>query len=153
MSGNAKPRRYENVSVMFTDFVNFTKLSEQLSADKLVELINFYYSAFDEIIVRNKVEKIKTIGDSYMCASGLPEINHDHAGNIINTALDIREFILNAREESTAARIQQNGKAGKINISGTTFGLVKDKFKCTYRDRIEAKNNGLIEMYFVDGKM
>jgi len=77
--GTATPKRYENVTVMFTDFVNFTQISEQLSAGELVKEIDYYFSAFDEIINKYNIEKIKTIGDSYMCVAGLPTLSTKHA--------------------------------------------------------------------------
>ncbi len=91
--GSAKPKMFSNITVMFTDFVNFTGTSEKLDADQLIEEINFYYSAFDEIVTKYGLEKIKTIGDSYMCAGGLPVTNETHALDIIKAALEIEQFV------------------------------------------------------------
>ena len=93
LNGFAKPKRFENVTVMFTDFVNFSQASEQLEADELLEEINFYYSAFDGIVLKHNIEKIKTIGDSYMCAAGLPIENSTNAIDIVSAAMEIKNFI------------------------------------------------------------
>ena len=91
--GKAVPRSYENVSVMFTDFKNFTSFSEQLSAEDLVDEIDTCFGAFDEIIAEFGLEKIKTIGDAYMCAGGLPVPNSTHAVDTVKAALAIRDWI------------------------------------------------------------
>ena len=92
-TGAAKGRGYDEVTVLFTDFKNFTSTSEQLSAQELVNEINYCFSAFDRIIGKYGIEKIKTIGDSYMCAGGLPVVNETNALDVVNAALDIRDFI------------------------------------------------------------
>ena len=91
--GKVQAKKFQSVSVMFTDFKNFTKYSENLSPETLVETIGFYFSKFDEIIKKYGLEKIKTIGDSYMCAGGLPLPVEDHAQNMINAAFEIVEFV------------------------------------------------------------
>ena len=91
--GTAKARNYEAVTVMFTDFKSFTKISEQLSPQELVSEIDHCFKAFDNIIEKYQIEKIKTIGDAYMCVSGLPKTNQNHARDIISAALEIRDFI------------------------------------------------------------
>ena len=71
-SGKVLAKKFESVTVLFSDFKGFTKYSEDLSPEALVETIGFYFSKFDEIIEKHGLEKIKTIGDAYMCAGGLP---------------------------------------------------------------------------------
>jgi class 3 adenylate cyclase len=90
--GKAAPRSYENVSVMFTDFTDFTRLSEQLSAEELVDEIDTCFGAFDEIVTQFGLEKIKTIGDAYMCAGGLPV-------DSVKAALAIRSWMREHRAE------------------------------------------------------
>ena len=143
---------------------------------------------FDEIISRHNIEKIKTIGDAYLCVSGLPDTKDHNAVNVINAAMEIVDVIKEQQLSSdsgffdirigihtgplvagvvghkkfaydiwgdtvnTAARMEQNSEANRINISNSTYELVKDKFHCTFRGKQPAKNKGLIEMYFVDGK-
>jgi class 3 adenylate cyclase len=77
-----------------------------------------------------------------------------HSGPLVAGVVGIKKFAYDIWGDTvnTAARMQQNGDPGKINISGTTRELVKHRFHCAYRGRIEAKNKGLIDMYFVEGK-
>jgi class 3 adenylate cyclase/tetratricopeptide (TPR) repeat protein len=98
-TGTAKTKSYSNVTVMFTDFKNFTQTAELLSAEELVALINFCYGEFDKIVSRHNVEKIKTIGDSYMCAGGLPVANETHAEDAVGAAIDMLAFIKKYNEE------------------------------------------------------
>ncbi|MCX6244722.1 MAG: adenylate/guanylate cyclase domain-containing protein [Bacteroidetes bacterium] len=92
-TGKAKAKYFEEVTVMFTDFKDFTQASEKMLADELVEEIHFYFSEFDRIISKYPIEKIKTIGDSYMCAGGLPIHNETHALDVVNAALELQEFM------------------------------------------------------------
>ena len=91
--GSAQSRHYDSVTVLFTDFVGFTQIAEHLSPSELVSKINFYFSEFDRIISKHHLEKIKTIGDAYMCAGGLPVPNETHAMDAVSAALEIRDFI------------------------------------------------------------
>ncbi len=189
--GSAEAREYELVTVLFTDFKNFTKASETMSAQEMVNEINYCYSAFDRILATHGVEKIKTIGDGYMAAGGLPVKNNTNPVDTLNAALDIRDFMetekVRRRLEgktffeiriglhsgpvvagivgikkfaydiwgdtvNTASRMESSGETGKVNISGSTYELVKDKFICTYRGKVKAKNKGEIDMYFVENK-
>ncbi|MFT5819802.1 MAG: adenylate cyclase [Crocinitomix sp.] len=92
--GKAKARSYEQVSVLFTDFKGFTMISEELSPEDLVAEIDHCYKAFDKICTEHNIEKIKTIGDAYMCAGGLPKVNDRNAIDAINAGLAIRDFML-----------------------------------------------------------
>lgn len=92
-NGFAKPKHYDLVTVLFTDFKNFTSISEKLSAVELVEEINFCYSNFDRIITQFGIEKIKTIGDSYMCVGGIENNNADTVKNTVLAAIEIRDFM------------------------------------------------------------
>ena len=91
--GSATPRHYESVSVLFTDFKGFTRIAEELSPKDLVAQLNIIFSAFDEIIIKNNLEKIKTIGDAYMCAGGIPTVNDRHPFNTVNAGLEMLEFM------------------------------------------------------------
>lgn len=91
--GNVDAQQFDNVSVMFTDFVDFTKVGERLSPKELVQELHTCFKAFDEIIDKYNIEKIKTIGDAYLAVAGLPIPNTNHAVDIINAALEINEFV------------------------------------------------------------
>lgn len=91
--GAADARLHRDVSVLFTDFQGFTQLSEKLSTTELVATVDECFKAFDAIVEQYGVEKIKTIGDAYMCAAGLPEPDPHHALNAVRVALDMQRFI------------------------------------------------------------
>jgi class 3 adenylate cyclase len=183
--GFADAKHFNDVTVLFTDFVGFTSVSEQLTPQQLVNELHSCFKAFDEITSKYNIEKIKTVGDAYLAVCGLPLADENHADNVVNAAIEIKEFMLSRRKElgsktfeirigvhsgsvvagivgvkkfaydiwgdtvNTAARMEQNSEANKINISEATYELVKDKFTCEYRGEIEAKNKGKMKMYFV----
>lgn len=91
--GKVKAQRFDSVSVMFTDFKNFTKHASNLSPEVLVMSLDYYFSFFDQIVEKYKLEKIKTLGDSYMCASGLPFPQEDHAERIVLAAIEMVNFV------------------------------------------------------------
>ncbi len=91
--GVVEPLWYDQVSVMFTDFVGFTQASQKMLPDELIKELDGCFSQFDEVARRNNVEKLKTIGDAYMCAAGLPTINQTHAVDICLAALEFRSFM------------------------------------------------------------
>jgi len=187
--GFAEARTFESVTVMFTDFKDFTKVAESLDAKSLVKEIDYVFKKFDEIITFYNIEKIKTIGDAYMAAAGLPIENKTHAVDMVNAAIDILKTIEQIKTDrknkglpffeirigihtgsvvagivgtkkfaydiwgdavNVASRMESSGEAGKINISGRTYQLIKENFNCEYRGKITAKNKGEIDMYFVD---
>jgi class 3 adenylate cyclase len=187
-NGIAKPQHFESATVCFTDFEGFTKIAEKLSPAELVAELDFCFSHFDRIIEKHGLEKLKTIGDSYMFAGGIPVPNQTHAIDCVRAALEIQAFMDEQRREktakglpywelrlgihsgdlvagvigkkkfaydvwsdtvNTASRCESSGVAGKINISGATFELVKNEFTCEFRGKIPAKNKGEIDMYFV----
>ena len=102
LKGAAQPRRFETVTVMFTDFKGFTHIAEEMSPEDLVKEIDFCFSAFDDIIEKHGLEKIKTIGDAYMCAGGLPLSNTTHPENVVSAALEIRDFMRELRQQREA---------------------------------------------------
>lgn len=101
--GHATPRFYESVSVLFTDFKGFTMISQDMTPTDLVTELNDFFVAFDKIIQKYNLEKIKTIGDSYMCAGGIPTENDTHPFDIIQAGLDIREYIREKNQGKIAA--------------------------------------------------
>lgn len=93
VNGTATPRNYESVSVMFTDFKGFTTIADKKNPRDLVEELNACFMVFDNIIEKNGLEKIKTIGDSYMCAGGIPTPQEDHIFRMIKASLEIRDYM------------------------------------------------------------
>lgn len=91
--GEADARLFDMVTVMFTDFKGFTQIAEKLTPKELVSEIHYCFKAFDDIIERHNIEKIKTIGDAYMCAGGLPVANTTHAHDVVSAALEIQAFM------------------------------------------------------------
>lgn len=91
--GFAEAKQFDQVTVMFTDFKDFTKISENLTARNLVAELDEFFTKFDTIISKYGIEKIKTIGDSYMCVAGLPTENPKHAKEMILAALEIQKYM------------------------------------------------------------
>ncbi|CAK9252041.1 unnamed protein product [Sphagnum jensenii] len=187
--GSVTARYYEHAAVLFIDVKDFTSLSEHLSPHELVSVIDVYFSLFDSIIGEYAIEKIKTIGDAYLCVAGLPVPDEQSAVTAVRAAIQIRDTVsrLNKMRRdndllcfefrfglhvgpviagvvgqrkfeydiwgdtvNTAARMEQLSDAGHINITGETHQLLRDAFECSYRGKIEAKNKGLLDMYFVE---
>ena len=101
--GEANAVQIDQATVLFTDFKGFTAMSESLSAKELVRDLNDCFSAFDRITEKYGIEKIKTIGDSYMAAGGLPTPNSTHASDVVKAALEMRDFITSGKEKKLAA--------------------------------------------------
>ncbi|MDX1666750.1 MAG: adenylate/guanylate cyclase domain-containing protein [Saprospiraceae bacterium] len=99
-NGQVRAKRFESVTVLFTDFKEFTHLSQELSPEKLVDSIDYYFSRFDEIMEKYGLEKIKTVGDAYMCAGGLPFVTEDHPQKMVAAALEIMEFVQHMKGRS-----------------------------------------------------
>ena len=86
------PHFYDTVTVLFTDFQDFTVLTERMEPKGLVDLLDQYFTEFDEIIARHNLEKLKTIGDAYMCAGGLPEERRGHAIDACLASLEMLSY-------------------------------------------------------------
>lgn len=192
--GAAKAKLFDEVTVLFTDFKGFTELASILPADILVSLLNECFSAFDRITETHGLEKIKTIGDAYMAAGGLPTPNTTHARDVVIAAIEMRDFITrrfseNASSEThraptleirigihtgpvvagivgikkfqydiwgdtvnTASRMESSGAPGKVNVSESTYEIIKNEFAFEERGQIEAKGKGKLGMWFVEMK-
>ncbi len=189
---SVQPVRYESVTVMFTDFKGFTQIAERVTPEELIQSLDECFRLFDSIIEKYGLEKIKTLGDAYMCAGGVPTANNTHPLDTVNAAFDmLHELAALSRRRAaegkpvfemrigihtgpvvagvvgshkfaydiwgdtvnTAARLEQGGEPGKINISETTYQRVRHVFNCTFRGKLAAKNKGEIEMYFVEGRI
>lgn len=187
-SGKTTSSYFESASVMFADFKGFTKFSEQHQPAALVDIVDYYFSAFDEIVERHGIEKIKTIGDAYLCVSGIPIAKQEHENDILLAAEEMLSFVAASIEEkkvaglpylelrigihagplvagvvgskkfaydvwgdtvNIAARMEQSGEPGTINVSETIYQATKSKFNFEYRGKIAAKNKGELSMYFL----
>ncbi len=187
-NGKASAQRFEQVTVLLTDFKNFTQISEQLGPEELVNELDKCFKGFDFIIQQYPdIEKIKTIGDAYMCASGLTQ-GSAFPDNMLRAAMEMQQFLDEQKQENIrlgrpyfearigihtgpvvagvvgvkkfaydiwgdtvniAARMEANCEEGEINISQSTYQWVASRFECQYRGKVEAKNKGAIDMYYV----
>jgi class 3 adenylate cyclase len=93
LHGRVEAVKFDKVTVLFSDFVSFSRVAEAVEPVQLVRSIDYYFRAFDEITTRYGLEKIKTVGDAYMCACGLPTANPSHATNVIRAAQDMIAFV------------------------------------------------------------
>lgn len=125
--GRANARAYRKVTVLFTDFVGFTKISDVLRPSELVQRLDFFFTRFDEIIEQNNLEKIKTIGDAYMAAGGVPVRNNTNPVEACLAGLQIQKFIEQVRIESEAkGEPSWNLRLG-INTGEVTAGVIGSK--------------------------
>jgi class 3 adenylate cyclase len=125
-SGVVKANKFESVTVLFTDFEAFTAHSENANPEVLVKRLGVYFTAFDDIIEKYDLEKIKTIGDSYMCAGGLPFPIEDHAIKMVKAAFEILEFVEDAKSGETEDELSFNIRIG-INTGPLVAGVVGSK--------------------------
>jgi adenylate cyclase len=190
--GKTNARSYQMASVLFADIQDFTKISGTLSPEELVSSLDSYFEAFDKIIEGSKVEKIKTIGDAYVCVGGVPVANENNPEEVVRLGLAFQKAVLKLKEErektgkqcfdvrigihtgplvagvvgikkfaydiwgdtvNMAARMQQHGEPYQINISQDTYDIIKHKFTCIYRGKVDIKGKGEIDMYFVDREL
>ena len=175
---------YNEASVLFADMVGFTPLSAQLPPVEMVELLNEVFSFFDSLLDKYGVEKIRTIGDSYMVASGLPRGRPDHAQALAHMALEMRDYIAThtfrngqcvsfriginsgsmiagviGRRKfvydvwgdavNIASRMESHGLGGAVQITQTTYELIKDEFVCEPRGTVNVKGKGEMEVWLV----
>jgi class 3 adenylate cyclase len=182
--GTGEPQRYDEVSVLFTDFVGFSNAVVTIPAKKLVSDLNEIFAAFDNIVAANCLEKIKTIGDSYMAAGGLKPQTTPYAIATATAAKQMMEYLSKRNEASAlkwemragihcgpviggavgtknpsfdlwgdtvnlASRMESASVANKINVSAYTYELIKAVYPCEYRGKIETKDKGKLDMYFV----
>lgn len=187
--GRAGTRQFKLVSVLFADFKGFSNISKTLDPKDLVSILDSYFATFDEITARHYIEKIKTIGDAYMCAGGLPLSNKSNPVDAVLAGLEIQHYMNTLNDTKVlsnlpvwelrlgihtgpvvagvvgkkrlaydiwgdtvniASRMEQSGYVGMVNISGNTYEYVRDFFDCNYRGKVETKNLGKIDMYFVN---
>lgn len=133
--GYAAPRSYKMATVMFTDFKGFTKSCENLKPEEIVDALDFFFSKFDDIISCHYIEKIKTIGDSYMCVGGIPLRNRSNPFDVVLAGLEIRNFMSTYRQRFADKNLPDwqlrigihtgslvAGVVGKIKFAYDTWG-------------------------------
>ena len=175
---------YDEASVLFADMVGFTPLSAKLHPVEMVELLNEVFSFFDSLLDKYGVEKIRTIGDSYMVASGVPRGRSDHAQALTRMALEMRDYISthtfhNGHKLSfrmginsgsmiagvigrrkfvydvwgdavnIASRMESHGVGNAVQITQSTYELIKDEFVCEPRGTVKVKGKGDMDVWLV----
>ena len=174
---------FDEASVLFADVVDFTPMSTDMSPAELVGLLNTLFTAFDGFVADLGLEKIKTAGDEYMVAAGVPTARVDHAIAAAELALRMRDHVADnavaghriemrigihsgpvvagiigtgkfsydlwGDTVNTASRMESTGPAGSIQVSGVTYGLIRDRFDCTPRGLVEVKGKGEMETFIV----
>lgn len=188
--GKVSKKKYKMATVLFSDIQGFTKIAEEMNPEKLIDELDTFFFHFDSVVEKYNIEKIKTIGDAYMCAGGIPDKNRTNPVEVVLAAIEMQEYMKKLKKTAeirnhnfwdirigihtgpviagvvgqkklsydiwgdtvnTASRMESSGEPGKVNISGTTYEMVKEFFICEYRGRMPVKYKGEIEMYFVNG--
>jgi len=126
-TGIAIPKEYDKVTVLFADFTNFTKISENLSAEELLQELNECFRAFDEITEQNGLEKIKTIGDGYMCAGGIPIANETNPTDAVHAAIQMQNFMEQRYREKTNSGVSYWNMRIGIHTGHVIAGVVGTK--------------------------
>ena len=169
----------DNCSILFADIVGFTKLSERLSADELVALLNQIFSRFDQLTLKHGVEKIKTIGDGYLAVCGIPSPENDHARRVVALAIEMQRamhefeglsiriginsgtvvagiigqtriaFDLWGQAVNIASRMESHGEIDRIQLTEETFEQVKDSYSFDEPRYIKVKGKGEMRVYLL----
>ncbi len=188
--GRASSMRFNMATILFSDIHGFTKIAEEMNPDILIDELDKFFLEFDKIVEKHNIEKIKTIGDAYMCAGGIPQKNTTNPIEVVVAALEMQHRIIEIQKNSTivdkeywglrigihtgsiiagvvgskkfsydiwgdsvntASRMESSGEVGKVNISESTYILIREFFDCEYRGKMPVKYKGDIDMYFVKG--
>lgn len=172
--------KFENCSVLFADVVEFTTWSEKKKPEEIAQKLNHIFSLFDDLIEKKGLTKIKTIGDCYMVASGIPTMNKNHARDLINAAIEMlniansegtfqfriginsgpvvagiigkNSFLYDLWGDTvnTASRMESHGSPGKINIGESTMELIKNDFTFSSNGFYKTRNGTMVKMYIID---
>jgi adenylate cyclase len=185
---NSIADHFDDVSILFADVVDFTPLSSRLDARQVVGLLDRLFTSFDELVDRHDVEKIKTIGDCYMAAAGVPRQRPDHAHALAALALEMRECAKDCLPDGTqhdlrlrigissgpvvagvigrrrflydlwgdtvnmASRMESHGTPDTIQITRTTFELLRDDFVTESIGLVDVKGKGAVETWRLVGQ-
>jgi class 3 adenylate cyclase len=178
---------FEEASILFADIVNFTPFSSRLVLEDLVAVLSQVFSQFDVLAEQHGLERIKTTGDGYMVASGVPDPRHDHAevltrlglemcayfnmqtfagqrlelrvginsGPVVAAVIGLQRFSYDVWGDTvnTASRMESHGRSGVVQITESTYRLVKDKFRCQHGGLIEVKGKGQMDVWHVMGEV
>jgi guanylate cyclase len=177
---------FESASILFADVVDFTTLAQRLPPAEMVGMLDQLFSRFDALVERHGLEKIKTIGDCYMAAAGVPDPRPDHARRAALLALDMRDAVATSAiagqpacelriginsgpvvagvigtkrflydlwgdAVNTASRMESQSTPGEIQITRSTYELLKDEFVCRRRGTILVKGKGRMETWYLVG--
>ncbi len=177
--GSTTARHYDGISVLFADIVGFTPLSASMEPEEMVAQLNDVFTYFDTLADKYGVEKIRTIGDNYMVASGVPVPRKDHAEALAGMALDMLEYsqqgplsfriginsgpavagVIGTKKfqydvwgdtVNTASRMESHGEPDRIQISEETHELIKGTFATTLRGRVDVKGKGTLTTYWLE---
>jgi guanylate cyclase len=177
---------HDAASILFADVVNFTPMAATMTPLRLVDLLNEVFQCFDELVEKYDLEKIKTIGDCYMVAAGVPRPRADHAQAIVHLALDMQKAVaenefcgrylkfriginsgpvvagvigrkkfsydLWGAAVNVASRMESYGEQGAVQITRSTYELVKDDFVLEPKGKIQVRGAGEQEIWHVLGR-
>jgi len=185
-SGTSEPRLFPEATILFSDLVNFTETAARLTPAELIGELNPMVSAFDALMEKHGCVRIKTIGDAYMAACGVPLANPDHALALVRAGLDMVAWVESRSTPAripwkirvglhsgdvvagivgtsrylydvfgdvvnTASRMEAASEPSRVNLSATTYQLVKDHVRVTPRGELPVKGKDTMAMYFVEG--
>lgn len=182
--------KYRSSTILFADIQGFTKIVKNLEPERLIDELDSLFIHFDHIVERYGVEKIKTIGDAYMAAAGIPKESSSHAIEMGLVAIEFQNYMQQLRQikktqnedfwelrigidsgpviagrlghkkssfdiwgdtVNTASRMEASSLPNEINITDSTYQMVKEFFVCEYRGQMPVKFKGTIDMYFIKG--
>jgi class 3 adenylate cyclase/ligand-binding sensor domain-containing protein len=184
-TGHVQPKKYESATILFSDFQDFTITSNQLEPDTLLKELNEIFENFDRIVASHQIEKLKTIGDAYMIAGGIPIELSDHAVKVVKAAMEMQNYLKERNKIShvkwnmriginsgkviagivglnkfsydvwgdtvnVASFMERECDPGKINISASTYELVKNNFECIPHKNFNTKWNHDFTMYYIN---
>jgi class 3 adenylate cyclase len=178
-TGETVPRRYESISVLFADTVGFTPMSASMEPEEVVAQLNEVFTHFDFLAEAHGVEKIRTIGDSYMAAAGVPAPRADHADALAAMALSMLQYadstplsfrigihsgpvvagVIGTHKfqydiwgdtVNTASRMESHGEPNRIQISESTRHLIGDTYRTTPRGTVDIKGKGTLQTWWLN---